>query len=353
MFLDKITKFFECFLPVSVCNLKCEYCYVVQENHRHMQLATLKYSPQLIGQAFSKKRLGGICFVSICGAGETLAQPECVDIVANILAQGHYINVTNNGTMTTRLQQLCSLPERDRQRLHLSFSLHYKELKEKNLLDVFFSNVNMVKQAGCSILVQLNLCDYYIDHAEEIQKACMDNLGALPQVAVTRNELVQPVHFYTDRTDQEYIQAGRQYASPMFQLGVENINRKQNSFCYAGKWSFVLDLSTGLLRPCYNEPQSMNFFENINQPISMLPVGKTCHSPYCINSIHFLALGTVPEYSCLSYGEIRDRTCLDGTHFLNQKTQAFLGQKLYENNRVLSPFSQQLITLFQKFSNKF
>ena len=31
-------RFFECLIPVTVCNLKCDYCYVIQEHNRLMKM---------------------------------------------------------------------------------------------------------------------------------------------------------------------------------------------------------------------------------------------------------------------------------------------------------------------------
>lgn len=57
-----IKRFFECLIPVTVCNLKCSYCYVIQRNYRNMRLAELKYTPEHIGKCLTKERLGGECF---------------------------------------------------------------------------------------------------------------------------------------------------------------------------------------------------------------------------------------------------------------------------------------------------
>ena len=81
----KIKRFIECYLSVTQCNLECHYCYVIQRNHRKMQPLELNYSPEIIGKALSRERLGGTCFISICGGGETLIPKEIVDITKNIL----------------------------------------------------------------------------------------------------------------------------------------------------------------------------------------------------------------------------------------------------------------------------
>lgn len=58
-----IKRFFECLIPVTVCNLKCSYCYVIQRDYRNMKLAELKYTPAHIGKCLTRKRLGGSQYV--------------------------------------------------------------------------------------------------------------------------------------------------------------------------------------------------------------------------------------------------------------------------------------------------
>ena len=107
--MDKIKRFFECLMPVSICNLECPYCYVIQENIRKMQLADLPYSPEHIARALRKDRVGGTCWISICGVGETFVQTEIVEIVGLLLKEGHYVNVTTNGTLTKQFKRLIAV----------------------------------------------------------------------------------------------------------------------------------------------------------------------------------------------------------------------------------------------------
>ena len=48
--MDKIKRFYECLIPVTACNLKCSYCYVMQRDNRKNKIANLKYSPEIIGK---------------------------------------------------------------------------------------------------------------------------------------------------------------------------------------------------------------------------------------------------------------------------------------------------------------
>lgn len=76
--MEKIKRFFECFVPVTACNLKCGYCYVIQRGNRSMDIPQLKYTVSQIGKALSKERLGGVCYFSLCGAGETLMADQII-----------------------------------------------------------------------------------------------------------------------------------------------------------------------------------------------------------------------------------------------------------------------------------
>ena len=94
--MDKVKYFFECLIPITACDIKCHYCYVVQRDNRKMKMANMKYSPDYIGKALSKKRLGGIAYFSLCGAGETMMQKELPELMLALLKEGHYVNVTTN-----------------------------------------------------------------------------------------------------------------------------------------------------------------------------------------------------------------------------------------------------------------
>ena len=139
--MNKPKRFIECLLPVTICNLKCEYCYIIQEGRRTNEKAHLSHSPEYIAQALSKKRLGGISYISICGAGETLIDPTATVIVYELLKEGHYVNITTNGTIVKEINNILSYPQDFFNRLHISFSLHFLELKKKNLINEPYCSV--------------------------------------------------------------------------------------------------------------------------------------------------------------------------------------------------------------------
>jgi hypothetical protein len=271
--------------------------------------------------------------------GETLLAPELVSIAKEILEQGHYVNITTNGTLSKRFDEIVSFPEALLERLHFSFSFHYLELMKVSKLDVFFQNVHKVKSAGCSFLVQINLCDEYIPYLDEIRNLCVEKVGAPPQVAVTRDQTAKHICLRTQHTTDEYMRMGNSFDSPLFDFGMKNFLAKRKEFCYAGDWSFKLYLHTGVLKSCYDSGSTQNIFKDINKPIRFRAVGNNCKSPYCVNSTHFLSLGVIPEIVTPSYAELRNRP---DANWYTPKMRTFLGGKLSDANREYSS-SRKLI----------
>lgn len=335
---DKIKRFIECLVPVTACNLKCHYCYVIQHNNRNNQMPAFKYSAQHIAKALSKERWGGKMLINICGMGETLLPAEIINITLELLKEGHYINITTNGTLDKRFQEFAKFDKNLLERLQFSFSFHYLELKEKGLLNSFFKNIEIVKNAGASILVQFNLCDEYIPHFEAIKKLCLNHVGALPHVALTRKHSTsnRTIEIFSDLTKDEYYNKGKEFESRLWDFTNINFQQsKKDKFCFAGDWSFRLDLASGDLKRCYFEQYSQNIYDNIDKPIIFCPIGKSCKSQYCENSSHYLSLGNIPQIITPTYSELRNRTCTDGSNWQTPKMEAFLSSKLYENNTTI------------------
>ncbi len=330
--MDKIVKFFECLIPETVCNLRCSYCYVVQRNQNTQKIPALDYPIETIKKALTVKRLGGKCLFSICGSGETFVPDYLIDIVYVLLENGHYVNVTTNGTLTNKIKKLESIPQEWRPRLHISFSFHYLELIRVNRLEVFFDNILYVKRLGCSILVQVNLCDEYLPFIGEINNLCVEKLGAKPQLAATRKEhsLRKKVELMTEGTEQEYINAGSPFESPLFDFTIKNFNVKRKEFCYAGAWAYTLNLKTGILKRCYASSIHQNIFKDTEKPLINCAVGNRCGSLFCLNSSHFMSLGSIPSVETPTYADLRDRT---EAQWMTPEFKSFVSQRLYNNNR--------------------
>ncbi len=349
--MDKIKRFFECLIPITACNLRCSYCYVIQRENRKNKVANLKYTPEEIGKALTKKRLGGLCYFSICGAGETTMQPQLEDIVYNILKQGHYVNITTNGTLGKRIKAILTKNIKYVSHLHFSFSFHYLELKKYKLLDEFFKNINMVKDSGASILAQFNMCDEYIPYLEEMKKLCVENTGAMPQIAATRkeeNSQLEKIELLTKLSSEDYKKQGDSFKSPLFEFTMKNFNVKRNEFCYAGDWTGILDLSTGIMRRCYSSYIYQDIFKNPNEKINFIAIGKHCKSPFCMNSSHFMSLGVIPEIKTPTYAELRNRK---EAKWYSETMLKFLNSKLQESNEKYSKINKLKSTLIGRYDN--
>lgn len=342
--MKEIKRFIECLIPVTACNMRCSYCYVIQESRREDKVPDLKYGLDVISYATRQERFGGPCFFSICGAGETLIPPYTIDLIEVFLNNGHYVNVTTNGTLSRRFDEILSRFDVDQfSKMQFAFSYHYLELKRLNKLEEFFGNILRVHNAGASIVVQMNLCDEYVPFLEEAVSLCKQYVGAAPQFAITRREDGYPVRrvsFDTKMNEDQYIATGEMFDSNLFNVGVKNFNKnRRTEFCYAGDWSFSLNLVTGIMRRCYCSCFSQNIFENPSAPLRLLAVGKNCNSPYCFNATHFLALGTIPQTSIPSYVELRDRP---EAHWYQNEIKDVLSKKLSNCNREYSQSKKAL-----------
>ena len=59
--MDKLIKFFDVVVPTTVCNLKCDYCYISHRPQMEKKIKSIEHSPSEVRTALSKKRLGGSC----------------------------------------------------------------------------------------------------------------------------------------------------------------------------------------------------------------------------------------------------------------------------------------------------
>ena len=327
--MARIKRFFECALPSSVCNLECSYCYVIQENKRAMKNEQLDYSPQYIARALSQERLGGVCWINLCASGETMAQKEIVPLVKALLLEGHFVSLTTNGTLSNKYDELITECSELLGHLHLAFSLHYVELNKRGWIERYFDNVSKMRDAGASVLVQFNLCDEYIPYLEEIKSLCLEKVGAYPQVALTRNEQTKPISIMTSLSAEEYYKIGQSFQSPLFDFTYKNFMVKRTEYCYAGEWSGVLNMKTGLLKKCYCGNEIINIFKDPDEPIPFSAVGYNCSSSYCINSSHFLSLGVIPDIKTPSYAQLRNRK---EAAWYTEEMESFLHTRLYDNN---------------------
>ncbi|MBR1605191.1 MAG: polysaccharide pyruvyl transferase family protein [Alphaproteobacteria bacterium] len=329
---DKIVKFLDCYVPVKTCNFKCHYCYITQNKWWGEKLPEFKYSPEYIARALSKKRLGGVSLINLCGGGETLLPPEITDIARCLLQEGHYVMIVTNTTVSKRFDEILALDKELLKRLFFKCSFQYLELKRTNLMEQFFSNIRKIKESPASFTVELTVVDELIPHIPDIKEVCMKELGALCHLTIARDETKPGIPRLSDYSCEEARKIWGDFKSPMFDFKLPLFEKKRTEFCYAGHWSYCVNLGTGDVAQCYGCGKIQNIFEDLTTPLESHPIGCHCPNPHCWNNHAFLSFGDIVGFDAPTFAQIRDRVCLDGTHWLKPEFQDIFSQRLDENN---------------------
>lgn len=327
-------RYIDVHIPVTNCNLKCEYCYVSHQGRRDSKKIIFKYDVDVVKKALSKERLGGICLFNLCGEGETLIPKEIIEYTRAILENGHYVMIVTNGILKERLEELAKLPKDFRERIVFKLSFHYLELKNKNLLETFKSNLEIIKKAGMSYTIEMTPTDELEPYIEEIKKYCIDNFGALCHVTIPRNMNTKEIELLSKHSIDEFYVIWKVFESELLDFKYSLWGKKRKEFCYAGDWSGLLNLGTGDFVACYEAKIMQNIFENTEKPINFISVGCHCKLPHCYNGHSYLALGDIPEINAYKYGQLRDRVTKNGEHWLNNKMRKFLNERLQDDNKI-------------------
>lgn len=334
-------RFIDIHVPISSCNLKCEYCYVAHENNRNKEKTCFKYDSAIIKQALTQKRLGGICHFNVCGEGETLIPKEIIEIVKVILENGHYVMIVTNGTLSNRFDEFFKFPQDLKNRLGFKFSFHYLQLKEKNLLEVFNRNIYETKMNGMSYSIEMTPTDELEPYINEIKDYCLKNYGALCHLTIPRNMNSSKIEILSKHSIDEFYNIWKSFDSELFNFKYKLWGEKRKEFCYAGAWSGLLNISNGNFSACYTGKIHQNIFEDPESEIKYIAIGKQCGLPHCYNGHSFLSMGVIPEINIANYSELRDRVTRDGEHWLNKEMREFLSQRLENSNKIWSNIEKQ------------
>lgn len=348
--METMKKFIDCYVPITTCNLRCSYCYITQQRLFSKGIEELPHTPQEIRSALSKKRLGGTCLFNFCAGGETLLSEQTIQIIKELLMEGHYIMVVTNGILTKRLEDIAIFPKELLQRLFFKFSFHYLELVRLNKLNQYFNNVKLMQQAGCSFTVEMTPHDELIPYIEQIKEVCMNNLGALCHVTIARSDIEKGTPILSKYGMEEYKKIWGTFNSNFFEFKSSIFGQKRNEFCYAGDWGYYLNLGTGNLTQCYGGEVLQNIFEDIETPFKKKPIGECCSQAHCYNGHAFLTLGLIPELNTPTYAELRNRKCSDGTEWLSSDMKRFFECRLVDENIEYSNSVKKQITIKNKVS---
>ena len=331
---NTMVRFIDCHVPTETCNFRCPYCYITQKRSFEKKLDRIERTPEEVRKALSMKRWGGILFINFCAGGETLLGDDLLPIILEVLKEGHFVQIVTNGSISKQFDQISKWPAELLERLFFKFSFHYTELKRQNLVEIFFRNILKVKNAGASISIEITPGDDMIPYINDMKEECIKYLGALPHVTVARNERTSDFEILTSYTEKKYRDFWGQFNSPMFELKMRLLSEKRTEFCYAGEWTFFLNLKSGDLKQCYRGALIDNIYCDINQPIHFKPIGRHCPESYCYNGHVWMTLGVIPNIDVPSYSDMRDRECMDGKRWLSDTVRDFFSQKFATNNTI-------------------
>lgn len=344
---EPIKRFIETFIPGTTCNLKCHYCYLAQNNVSTHQKADFHFSREQMRKAITKERLGGACYFNLCADGETLLEPRTVEFMRDALELGHYTAVVTNGTLSARFKEIALWPKQLRENIFFIFSFHYLELQRLNLLSVFFDNVRLMRDSGCSFTITIVQCEEYIQHYSDIKELFMKELQLMPQIAKYRDDLSEGITIKTSRPVDEYFDIGiKEFHSALFQFEKETYQKNlRDHFCYAGDWQFYLNLCTGAMHACYSQPCFNNLFERPEEPLHFTAIGKHCRVPYCYNGSARLPFGLIPSYDFDYYWQYFDCVNSNGISSITDHMKSALSSKFYNLHKKYSPLKKLVINL--------
>lgn len=340
--MDKIKKLILFRIPMSICNFRCHYCYLAQREESFQGIQPeMKYTPEQVRYALRKERIGGCAYLNFCADGETLLVKDIDQYIKMLIEEGHYAEIVTNMTINSTLDKILSW---DRSVLsHVSFkaSFHYLELKKKKLLDRFVENVKRAWEAGASVNIEVTPSDELIPYLDELKDYSMKNFGALPHLTIARDDRTSSIDYLTHLPMEQYDRIWSQFDSDFwkFKKGIFGVH--QSGYCHAGLWSIYIDLTTGEATPCYCGHKLHNVFKNPEKPIDCRPIGN-CPIAHCYNGHMLLTLGVIPGATNVRYGDIRDRNCVDGSHWLQPELKDFFNTKLEQSNDQVS-FEKKIV----------
>ncbi len=331
---NKPKRFINCYVPTQACNFKCSYCYIGQKKEFDNTLFKLIYPLDVIQKATTQERLGGSCIFNLCAGGETLLSQEIIPVIKVLLGNGHNVSIVTNGTITKSFDEILKFNREELEQLYIKFSFHYLELKKRNMLSIFFENVKRIQSANVSFSIDITPCDELIPDIPEIQRIFREEMnGAMPHVSVARDTTTNELKILTKLSKEDYKKVWGVFDSLKFDYKMSEFLKPHHEYCYAGNYSFSLELATGNCRICDGapNPKSMDFYnlyKNPDEEIPFVEIGTRCPTAHCYNCHALLTLGTIPELDAPTYAQMLDRVDANGRHWLTEKIYKFYSYRL-------------------------
>ena len=330
--MDKIKRIINVIVPMTICNLKCHYCYLSQTESFDKNIPKLEYDLDTIKECLTLQRLGGPCIMNLCAVGETLMAPYIVELSKNLLENGNYVTIVTNGTIEKKIKEFTKISSDLKKHLFFKFSYQYLELKRLNMLDTFFKNIKLIKDNNISFSIELTANDESIKFIEDLKELCKKNVGFCPHIIESRNNN-DGFKKLTKLKNDEHMENWKKFDSPLIEFQDKIWGEKRKEFCYAGDWIFTLYLQNGNIAPCFGGgPIIQNIFENPNEPIHFKAIGCKCPWSHCYAAYVLLTLGAIPELDTPLYSELRNRIDKNGKECLQKEMKYFMSSKFIESN---------------------
>ena len=347
----KFKRFLDCYIPITTCNFRCNYCYIALQGEFKDRKLELMYDAKTIRRALSKERLGGPCMINLCAGGETLISQEVIEIIYELLDEGHYLMVVTNGSLTKRFEEIAKFPQKLLDRLFFKFSFHYLELKRMKLMDRYFGNIKIMDNAGCSYTVEMTPSDELIPYIDEIKQTCMNYLGTLCHVTIARADRDPSIPHLSELTFDKYCDVwGKNFNSAMFNFKKSIFYTKRKEFCYAGDWSAYINIGNGEMRKCYGCRVNQNIYENIDTPLKFEAIGHGCTQAHCYNGHAFLTFGNIPELNSPTYDILRNRVLPDGSEWVKPEMKEAFQTKLVDTNEEYTKKKKAIVNAYTTVS---
>lgn len=329
-------KLFMFAIPLSVCNLRCHYCYLTKRSSNFEGvIPEMKFTPEEVAYAIRQERVGGPGFINLCADGETLLTPGLDRYVGLLAEEEHYIEIVSNMVLTKYLDKVLSLGREVLGHVEFKCSFHYLQLRERGLLETFADNVNRAYDAGASITVEMTPSDELIPYIEEVKDFSLRHFGALPHVTIARDDSTRGIERLTSLTREEHDRIWSSFNSGFFDFKNEVFGVRRREFCYAGSWSYYVNMATGDAVQCYGGASVGNLFSDPDSPLPEKPIGR-CQIAHCYNGHAFLTMGLIPGLTSVRFGDIRDREREDGSHWLQPGLKAFFNETVSESNEEIN-----------------
>ena len=333
----------------TICNFHCDYCYVWRQFGFENSAILSNHTIKEIRNGLSVEKTGGICFLNMCARGETLLSKDIVELIYELLDEGHYVSVVTNGTITKNIKRILDFPEKFQQRFFFKLSFHFLELEKRKLLDVFWENVELIKHSKCSYTIEITPFDGLVDKIPEIKNMFLERAsGAMPHISYARDSTKKDYDLLSDYSLNEYNKIWGQFGSKMFDLKSRHYGEKVKEYCHAGEWSYLVNILTGDIKPCYRQDVIGNIYDTNFKKFPSCPVGCDCHLAYCFNNHAFMAWGDIPNIKDYTYLQMRDREDVDGNHWVKEPMRNFMSDKLYDTNYEYEDRWDDYSKLFEK-----